>query len=94
MEAKITRQVNIMFAFDETGRVIDGTKSITTDSGEVITEKDSRFVGVTFFDEHGMKSTKDGKSPVIGVPFEKLTDEQKNKFFQLIADYEALKDVV
>ena len=47
MEKGMTKQINIFFKFDELGNVIKGDKEETNDS---------RFLGVTFFNEYGEKS--------------------------------------
>ena len=92
MEKGITKQINIMFQFDESGKVIDGMVMKMDASGKMVPQKDSRFLGVTFFNELGEKSFLDGKSPVISVPYAKMTDAQKEVFDNLIASYLELKD--
>lgn len=76
MEPGTTKQINIMFTFDDEGKLI----------------MDSRFLGVTFFDENGERSVIGGKPAVIGIPYNRMTDEQKNIFDALIVDYMRIKD--
>ena len=83
MKKGITKQINIMFRFDDNGNVIDGTETGT---------EDSRFLGITFFDEGMNKSFLDGKRPTIPIPYFKMTDEQKKVFDKLISDYVNLKN--
>ena len=90
MEAGYTKNVNIMFTFDSDNRVIDGTKEILLPNGERIQEKDSRFIGVTWFNEHGEKSRVAGKSSVLPIPYAKMTEQEKAAFDELIAQYQEL----
>ena len=83
MKKGITKQINIMFRFDDNGNVIDGTEAGT---------EDSRFLGITFFDEGMNKSFLDGKRPTIPIPYFKMTDGQKKVFDKLISDYVSLKN--
>ena len=83
MKKGITKQINIMLRFNDNGDVIDGTEEGT---------KDSRFLGVTFFDEYGNKSFLDDKQATISIPYFKMTDIQKKTFDKLIFDYVSLKD--
>lgn len=85
MEQGYTKHVQIAFTFDNDGNIIDGSKE---------GQKDSRFVGVTFFTPEGERSDVAGKSPVIFTPYSKMTDEQKSTFDSLIENYISLKDKV
>ena len=83
MKKGITKQINIFFKFDELGNVI---------KGDVEGTNDSRFLGVTFFNEYDEKSTLDGKSPVIKVKYVDMTEKQKLFFDDLVDNYVILKD--
>jgi hypothetical protein len=83
MKKGMTKQINIFFKFDELGNVI---------KGDVEGTNDSRFLGVTFFNEYGEKSTLDGKSPVIKVKYVDMTEKQKLFFDDLTSNYVILKD--
>ena len=83
MSTGIEKRVQIMMTFDENGDVINGSKE---------GQKDSRAVGVTWFDEMGERSTKDGKPSTQFVPYSKMNDLQKNIFDKLVQDYIVLKE--
>ena len=72
-----------MFRFNDNGNIIDGTEKGT---------KDSRFLGVTFFDEDGNKSFLDDKRHAVSIPYFKMSDKQKRVFDKLMADYISLKN--
>lgn len=83
MENGYTKSIRIGFAFDDEGNIIDGSKE---------GQKDSRFVGVTFFDSNGERSSIGDKPAVIFTPYSNMTNDQKIVFNTLITDYINLKD--
>ena len=80
MKTGYTKQVQVVMTFDHEGNIIDGTNE---------GEKDSRFLGITFFTPEGERSVEEGKSPVILVPYLKMTDTEKTQFDTLVANFKA-----
>lgn len=76
MDAGYTKQVCMMFTLDHEGNVID----------------DSKFTGISFFTPEGNRSRKYGKPFAKKVPYDKMTQDQKTKFDQLVQDWESIKD--
>lgn len=70
------KRVNLFFDFDENGDLIEN----------------SRFCGVTYFDETGYKNEKDGREPVIALSYEDMTNDQKLVFDNIISSYINLKN--
>lgn len=83
MENGYKKQVQVVFTFDDEGNIIDGS---------IEGQKDSRFVGVTFFTPDGERSEVGGKSAVILTTYDKMTDTQKATFDELVSSYINLKD--
>ena len=82
MASTYTKQIQVGFTFDDNGVLIDGSKD---------GEKDSRFVGVTYFTPEGERSEVNGKPATILTTYDKMTEDQKSSFNKLVEDYVALK---
>lgn len=85
MENGYTKHVQIAFKFNDAGELIDGS---------IDGDKDSRFIGVTFFAPNGERSELGGKPSTIFTPYSKMTADQKIVFDKLISDYLSLKDQI
>lgn len=78
MEKGYTKQVCIMFTYDDKGKI----------------KPESKLTGVSFFTPEGNRSRLDGKPFAKGTTYENMTDNQKAAFDDMIKTYEALKDEV
>lgn len=79
MKAGYTKQIAVIFKYDHEGNIIDGKKE---------GDKDSRFVGTTYFNDMGEKSTDGGLSAVRVVSFNNMTDMEKDDFLDTVANHE------
>jgi hypothetical protein len=70
------KRVTVFFDFDNQGNVI----------------ADSKFVGVTYFDENNQKSESKDRSGSLALYYNNMTKDQKDAFDVLVESYMNVKD--